>query len=43
MNIQPIHTDDDLERAFVRLEELWDAEEGSPEADELEVLSILIE
>jgi HTH-type transcriptional regulator/antitoxin HigA len=29
MNIQPIHTDDDLERAFARLEELWDAEEGS--------------
>ena len=43
MNVQPIHTDDDLERAFARLEHLWDAEEGSPEADELEVLSILIE
>lgn len=43
MNIQPIHTEADLERAFARLEELWAAEEGSPEADELEVLSILIE
>ncbi|MBF5057713.1 hypothetical protein Y5W_03007 [Alcanivorax sp. 521-1] len=43
MNIQPIHTDDDLERAFARLEELWGADEGSQEADELEVLSILIE
>ena len=43
MNIQPIHTDADLERAFARMEQLWTAEEGSEEADELEVLSILIE
>lgn len=43
MNIQPIHNDADLERAFARLEELWVAEDGTPEADELEVLSILIE
>ena len=43
MNIQPIHNDADLERAFARLEELWGAEAGSAEAAELEVLSILIE
>lgn len=43
MNIQPIHNDTDLERAFARLEELWAAEDGTPDADELEVLSILIE
>ena len=43
MNIQPIHNDGDLERAFARMEALWNAEDGSPEADELEVLSILIE
>lgn len=43
MNIQPIHTDADLERAFARMEELWAAEDGTLEADELEVLSILIE
>jgi HTH-type transcriptional regulator / antitoxin HigA len=43
MNIQPIHSDADLERAFARLEVLWNAAEGTPEADELEVLSILIE
>ncbi|MBR9880812.1 MAG: transcriptional regulator [Gammaproteobacteria bacterium] len=43
MNIQPIHNDADLERAFARMEALWNAEDGSPEADELEVLSILIE
>lgn len=43
MNIQPIRSDADLDRAFARLEALWRAEEGTPEADELEVLSILIE
>ena len=43
MNIQPIHNDADLERAFARLEALWAAEPGTPEADEIEVLSILIE
>ncbi|WP_428994548.1 helix-turn-helix domain-containing protein [Halomonas elongata] len=43
MNIQPIHTDADLERAFARMEELWAAEDGTAAADELEVLSILIE
>jgi len=43
MNIQPIHNDADLDRAFARLEELWAAEPGTPEADEIEVLSILIE
>lgn len=43
MNIQPIHSDADLERAFARLEVLWHAADGTPEADELEVLSILIE
>lgn len=43
MNIQPIHTEADLERAFARMEALWGAEDGTPEADELEVLSILIE
>lgn len=43
MNIQPIRNDADLERAFARMEALWSAEDGAPEADELEVLSILIE
>lgn len=33
MNIQPIHNDADLERAFARLEELWAAEPGTPEAE----------
>ncbi|NRB55411.1 MAG: helix-turn-helix domain-containing protein [Salinicola sp.] len=43
MNIQPIHNDTDLQAAFARLEDLWDAADGTPEADEIEVLSILIE
>lgn len=43
MNIQPIHNEFDLDLAFARLEALWGVEDGSPEADELEVLSILIE
>lgn len=43
MNIQPIYDDADLERTFARMEQLWAAEDGTPEADELEVLSILIE
>lgn len=43
MNIQPIRNDSDLDRAFARLEELWSAAPDSPEADEIEVLSILIE
>lgn len=42
MRNQPICNDADLDRAFARLEALWDAEEGSPEADELEELSVLI-
>lgn len=42
MNIQPIHNDADLDRAFARLEELWAADDGTPEADELEALSLLI-
>src|SRR5690606_28843251 len=43
MNIQPIHTDADLERAFARMEPLWTAEDGSEGAGVREVLSILIE
>lgn len=43
MNIQPIRSDEDLQRALVRLEQLWAAPPGTPEADELEILTILIE
>lgn len=43
MNIKPIHSQEDLATALARLEQLWGAEGGSPEGDELEILAMLIE
>ncbi len=43
MNIKPIRNDDDLTAAFVRLETVFQAEVGTPEFDEMEVLVALIE
>lgn len=43
MNIKPIRSDDDLRIALRRLETIFQAEEGTPEADEMEVLVTLIE
>jgi len=43
MSIKPIRTDDDLQRAFKRLEKIFQAEEGTPQADERDVLVTLIE
>ena len=43
MNIKPIRSDDDLCAAFKRLEPIFQAQEGTPEADEMEVLVTLIE
>lgn len=43
MNIKPIRNDDDLTNAFMRLEDIFDAQEGTLEFDELEVLVTLIE
>lgn len=43
MNIKPIRNDDDLQATFVRLEAIFQAPEGSPEADEMEVLVTLVE
>lgn len=43
MNIKPIRSDDDLAAAFARMEQLWGAEIGTPDGDELEVLAVLIE
>ena len=40
--IKPIRTDEDLDAALVRIEELFDAEPGTPEDDELEVLTDLV-
>lgn len=43
MNIKPIRNDEDLQAAFQRLETIFQAEAGTPEADEMEVLVTLIE
>jgi HTH-type transcriptional regulator/antitoxin HigA len=43
MEIKPIETDADYERALRRVEKLWDSTESSPESDELDVLATLIE
>ncbi len=43
MNISPIKTKKDYQNVLDRLEVIFDAEKGSPEGDELELLGILIE
>lgn len=43
MTIKPIRSDDDLKRALVRLEKIFQAEEGTAHADERDVLVTLIE
>lgn len=43
MNIKPIRNDDDLRAAFHRLETVFQAEAGTPEADEMEILVALID
>jgi len=43
MEVRPIHDERDYEAALTRLEALMEAEPGTPEGDELEVLSTLVE
>jgi HTH-type transcriptional regulator / antitoxin HigA len=43
MNIKPIRNDADLRASFKRLELIFQASEGTPEADEMEILVTLIE
>lgn len=43
MTIKPIKTKKDYQQALTRLEMIFDAKKGSAHADELEVLSILID
>lgn len=43
MDIRPIRTDDDLRAALSRVEALWNAEPGTVEGDELDVLVDLVE
>ena len=42
MNIRPVKTDQDYDSALARVEDLWGAEPGTYEGDELEVLLTLI-
>lgn len=41
-DIQPIMNDQDFQRAFVRLGEIFDAEPGTPEGDERAALADLV-
>ena len=43
MTIKPIRTDDDLRAVLHHLETIYQADEGTPEADERDVLVTLIE
>ena len=43
MDIRPIRTEQDYDTALARIEEIWDAEPGTQESDELDLLSILVE
>ncbi len=43
MTIKPIRTDADLKAAFKQLEKIFQAEEGTPQAEDMEVLVTLIE
>ena len=43
MTIRPIRNDDDLKKVFRRLEKIFQAEEGTAQADERDVLGTLVE
>jgi HTH-type transcriptional regulator/antitoxin HigA len=43
MEIRPIKTPEDHKAALARIDELMEAEDGTPEAAELEVLAILVQ
>ena len=43
MKIKPIKTKKDYQQALERLDVIFDAGKGTPEGDELEILSILIQ
>lgn len=43
MKIKPIRNEEDYQNALGRLEEIFDAKEGTEQGDELEILAILID
>ena len=42
MNIKPIRNDADLQQALRQLESVFQAQTGTPEADEMEILVTLL-
>ena len=43
MNIKPIHSEKDYDAMLARIETLFDAEPGTAESDELDVLFLIVE
>ena len=43
MQVKPVKSDAEHKRALLRIQEIWNAPEGSPEGDELDVLATLVE
>ena len=43
INLKPINSEEAYQTALARLEKIFDAEPDSPEGDELEIISILID
>jgi HTH-type transcriptional regulator/antitoxin HigA len=43
MNVFPIRTEDDYDAALARIDQLMNAELGTPEGDELDILVTLVE
>lgn len=43
MNIKPIKNDEDLTEAFIALEKVFHARNGTPQADKRDILLVLIE
>jgi len=43
MEIRPIRSDKDHRLALAEIEKLWDADEGTPEGDKLDILVTLVE
>jgi HTH-type transcriptional regulator / antitoxin HigA len=43
MNLKPIKSYEDYKLALVRLEAIFDAKEGTPEGDELDILGLMVD
>ncbi len=43
VTIKPIRNDDDVDKALTRIDEIFEAVEGTPESDELDILADLVE